>query len=920
MKKYLTYCAMAFVLAACSSVPEVDLPQDQSNLQIGVYVAGGGATKVDVHQINAGSPGEGEYGENYLTTLDFFFYQSSSADVPTAAAIYYIHKDNVHANTTWTLSDMTESETQTRIFGEGNRAIVYVIANYTPASPFSGTEARSALRQMVAESDFNRVTSDAEGKQDGIPQECFVMEGQTEIQRNLVNGLYFMQGRVPLYRSASKIRLKVTIPESLYDAGDPSDYANHPDRRVKDGNGFVWIPQPESMKVILVHGVKKGIICAMDDSYHYDFEHTSNNYFAESNESNLYDNYGHSMRLSAENTDAEDNVVSKSYEHTVPMYSYPTDDWKHTPSNETHMTLVLQWARLGDDGTVVHTTNTLYQIPIAVNPEDPTYQLKPNRYYRMEVNLGIMGSFELDDPIELYPSTYIVLDWSTMKDDSDDAHAQVNMSQTAYLAVESHRDTLNNVRSHGVGYASSHDVTVTVTKVEYLNYKYKVARMARITPDQPNRIYYYTQNSTTGAWDVYESYETSNGIYASYVADATSNEGFITLTHTIASSQYTPANIYVTISNGVVEDEEIVFTQYPPISIDGHLSEGNTFVNRVSNASTNNDIRTASGEWVGAITEKSSAAGTGSEFDNVGNSNPMLYSIKISSFSESDNYVLGDPRVSSPDNNLGHSDASWSADMTITFTRPSSGTYETQTGTYYYTYSQYQNRTGNQIQRESNNQRNSSYITLPSGESWDNHTSEATAYGPDANNYYYWRTGSGSWLSPYYYYRARYYSTVTRYVVTNERALENYYPTNPTGTADMIAPEILIASSYGKTGYSTAGQAVDNMTWELAEMRCALYQEGGYPAGRWRLPTFSEVKFIMSLSTSGTIPALFNMGANDSEGYWCANGRVITVNNVVQLQSPPGTAPTAPRCVYDLWYWGDEHETYATTWHLGDND
>ena len=111
------------------------------------------------------------------------------------------------------------------------------------------------------------------------------------------------------------------------------------------------------------------------------------------------------------------------------------------------------------------------------------------------------------------------------------------------------------------------------------------------------------------------------------------------------------------------------------------------------------------------------------------------------------------------------------------------------------------------------------------------------------------------------------------------------------------------------------------MTLDLAAMRCALYQEDGYPAGRWRLPTYAEVKFIMELSTANKIPTLFQMSTpSDSEGYWCANGRVILNNNVVQLQSPPGTAPTAPRCVYDLWYWGEEHSTYATTWHLGDND
>ena len=45
---------------------------------------------------------------------------------------------------------------------------------------------------------------------------------------------------------------------------------------------------------------------------------------------------------------------------------------------------------------------------------------------------------------------------------------------------------------------------------------------------------------------------------------------------------------------------------------------------------------------------------------------------------------------------------------------------------------------------------------------------------------------------------------------------------------NYIAPIIKIASSYGKTVV---------LNYENAQKRCAAYQENGYPAGRWRLPT-----------------------------------------------------------------------------------
>ena len=88
---------------------------------------------------------------------------------------------------------------------------------------------------------------------------------------------------------------------------------------------------------------------------------------------------------------------------------------------------------------------------------------------------------------------------------------------------------------------------------------------------------------------------------------------------------------------------------------------------------------------------------------------------------------------------------------------------------------------------------------------------------------------------------------------------------------------------------------------EMAEKRCASYQEDGYPAGRWRMPTFAEAKFIYTLSLNGKIPALFNTGSN----YWCAHGDFLPNNNGEVKLNPTGNA-TSIRCVYDEWYWGSE--------------
>lgn len=127
------------------------------------------------------------------------------------------------------------------------------------------------------------------------------------------------------------------------------------------------------------------------------------------------------------------------------------------------------------------------------------------------------------------------------------------------------------------------------------------------------------------------------------------------------------------------------------------------------------------------------------------------------------------------------------------------------------------------------------------------------------------------------------------------RKLTNYYRTDQ-NKANVIAPKLRVASSWGKT-YT--------LTYENAVHRCSSYQEDGYPAGRWRIPTRAEVEFIMTLSGKGYIDVLFN---NDNN-YWCCNGylKVSSTGNITFTSSTSGNI--AVRCVYDEWYW--ENSQYA---------
>ena len=131
----------------------------------------------------------------------------------------------------------------------------------------------------------------------------------------------------------------------------------------------------------------------------------------------------------------------------------------------------------------------------------------------------------------------------------------------------------------------------------------------------------------------------------------------------------------------------------------------------------------------------------------------------------------------------------------------------------------------------------------------------------------------------------------------NVRNLEYYYPTDTEANSyQVIAPKFRIASKLG--GFSKGDV-------EGAALRCASYQEHGFPAGRWRLPTTAEVLYIIELQRLGKIQKLFYGNST----YFSATDRVTTDNNNnYTLEKGVGTAQASVRCVYDEWFWGSERE------------
>ena len=123
----------------------------------------------------------------------------------------------------------------------------------------------------------------------------------------------------------------------------------------------------------------------------------------------------------------------------------------------------------------------------------------------------------------------------------------------------------------------------------------------------------------------------------------------------------------------------------------------------------------------------------------------------------------------------------------------------------------------------------------------------------------------------------------------------------------IVSLSAIISPSFFIGSYWASMYIDDPLTFDNAKKRCATYQEAGYPAGRWRLPTEAEVNYVQQLQTNGHIASLFNT----SYHYWTSSGYGYRASdsNYTDSRTDPGV-----RCVYDVWYWGETPES-AKVYH-----
>ena len=171
-------------------------------------------------------------------------------------------------------------------------------------------------------------------------------------------------------------------------------------------------------------------------------------------------------------------------------------------------------------------------------------------------------------------------------------------------------------------------------------------------------------------------------------------------------------------------------------------------------------------------------------------------------------------------------------------------------------------------------------------------------------------TGANSNPNNYTVYVTMLDNNSSKWVISDPRDVEGpldnidvtKYRKTKKDASNIIAPSFKIASTYGAVvNFGNYSSSYAPISYENAVKRCASYQENGYPAGRWRIPTEAEMEFVIYLSDYGKIPSLFN------GSYFASSGRYLSYEDEsFNGFNEPTDDGYRVRCVYDVWYWGDE--------------
>jgi len=590
-----------------------------------------------------------------------------------------------------------------------------------------------------------------------------------------------------------------------------------------------------------------------------------------------------------------DNHPSYDTNTTGAFYTYPLA-WNAGSDRAPFIKIIQPWHYVTvDDDDPKHPIldENVVELYYKVMFPDIT-MLESNTWYHSTVTLDVLGG-EADDPVELTGIGMDILDWCDVPSTGAGSLEDINLEPAKYLVPEFHEITVHNGHGAVINYIASSEPTLKVNAIYKDVYTNNGTQRKYIfDPSKSSSDYKDTDiiDSFAGINTVPDPdesaigkiitpYSDSDGYWFQNYYDSGTGKGQIILHHTLTGEFFKdngdpqpnfaarPYTYELTLSLAGVNPQAITIVQNPPLTVEGIKSTGWAVVNSVA---------TNFGTTYRARESTDAALGYNSVFSS---SDIFIYSRWYAYVSQG--RILGSVstyRYLAP---TGNNNCRW---MFLVHPSPEEGRYLQDP--------RIDIQTNNVVNTRTNHDSGDFGLYEIINQHAATSTANSGTEGPSL-----FKNGD-SFGYPSRTLDATSYATEAGY-------LKKYRPTKkiarkadgtPADALPGTAPEFLVASSYGK---SIA------LSYIGAVLRCAAYQEDGYPAGRWRVPTESEIELAVSLFRRGAIPSMFD------GKYWASSGRYLSYSGSTltwtqgtddEITINSGSSAIGVRCVYDTWYWG----------------
>lgn len=918
MRRFLSYCLVLLLFVGCAKEEEyTEHVWDGPVMELFLDIENDMETKADEEEEEGAStepydyPGENMYHENDIKWVDFYFYPggktSSQATYHRREELKKLTRDHAAFRfelTTKIINDRIFPVTD-EVEGEQMQTVVFALVNVDKTLLDSQDDTSlEALKTVLKTTNFEQYTESENHR-----QKSFMMSGQTTITlkgRTRKEVIEDEGSTIQLERYACKITVGIKTKDQMEiplknDDGTP---------KVDDDNeplSEVWTPCLEEMKLYLENGIKTVSLGGepvdtrqgVPDGYEtLTYKDNPLLFFRDEGEPGAPD-----YRQIFDTSDG--------YYNTYPTYTYP-QHWANGNEGAPFIKLVLPWERAAySKGGVTYIKSAKKEfyykilIPNDVRPEYARSFVR-NNWYHYNIDVGMLGADTDDTEVELTPTCYVYY-WQ----DKNVVVKHADIGNARYLSVNQNLITINNETTTKINLTSSHPISFRVNSVTRPFYgEVKVKDNGEFDPASKgdgivckaeDGSYYldFLEAAKTQEWfqldggAIVMTHALDNN-YKSEKFDYSPYTMSVTLWHTdqVKSPETMEADLEKTEYKATVtiiqrpaiyieeeknSDPQLLDANGKPVA--GDDTENNTERNKnrpvwknyahagyifhdAARLMRHRDNRNDDGEY--GTVAKHLRSGWKATESNAGNEqlewlqwrtvnftggNRCMYTIHVTVLDKDSKYVIGDPRTRVPETwNNGEESASTVAGSP----------------NYYYWYK---------------------------SDDWDHYWSWEHYYDGFTNP-----NDPSAQIVPFerdtedanfviHFHSAR----VINDKNGPKRNLTYYYPAeNSARTKNMLAPAYRVSSRMGGVEF------YNGITRRSAEFKCATYQEDGYPAGRWRLPTEAEVDFIGTLTKYSGFVELF--GAKGF--YWSANG----------AKQPSGALETnrdyaLARCVYDAWYW-----------------